>query len=148
MTQFATAEAPIRQLYAHYADAVWRKDVDAIGQCFTPDAEWRIEGMVLRGRSEIMTELDRSLKGVERTLVNFRTPQLELTGHRRGSGRVYVTEQYAWRTGPATMTVGRYYEYYTDCGDRWRISWRLVQVLYSGPTDMTGTFYEQASMLP
>lgn len=110
MTGFATAEAWIRQLHAHYADAVWRKDGAAIGQCFTPDAEWRVDGMVMRGRDEIVAEFDRSLAGVTRALVSFRTPQLELTGPDRGSGRVYVTEHFAWRGRAPTTTISRYYE--------------------------------------
>lgn len=148
MSQFATVEAWIRQLHAHYSDAVWCKDVSALGQCFTADAEWRIEGMVLRGRGEIMAEVERSLASVKRAFVAFHTPQLELTGAGRGSGRVYAVEHFAWVDGPPTTAIGRYYEYYVDCGDRWRMSWRLYQLLYAGPADMSGAFYERANLLP
>lgn len=45
MTDFSATEAAIRQLHALYADAVWRKDYESFGDCFTEDAEWRISGM-------------------------------------------------------------------------------------------------------
>ena len=57
MTDFAATEAAIRQLHARYVDAVWRKDYVAFGDCFTTDAEWRIAGMVLHGRAEIVATL-------------------------------------------------------------------------------------------
>ncbi|VWX52873.1 SgcJ/EcaC family oxidoreductase [Novosphingobium sp. 9U] len=142
MTDFATAEARIRQLHALYTDAVWRKDAAAFAQCFTPDAEWRVDGSVLRGRDEIVREFERTLAGVKRVLVGYRTPYLELTGAERASGRTYVTEHYAWTLGPPTTTIARYYEYYVDGGDPWCISWRLHELLYSGPGDLTGEFYE------
>lgn len=148
MTQFADAEACIRQLHAHYADAVWRKDAVAFAQCFTPDAEWRIGGQVMRGRAEIAREFERSLFSVRRVLIEFRTPQLELTGSDRASGKVYATEHFTWSKGRPTTAIGRYYEYYADAGDRWRISWRLYELLYSGPADLSGEFRENAALLP
>ena len=142
MTEFAAAEALIRQLHAQYADALWRKDLTAFAQCFTPEAEWRVGDLVMRGREEIVHEIERTLPRVHRVLLTFRTPQLELTGAGRASGRVYVTEHYAWTHRPATTTIARYYEYYAQIADRWRISWRLYQLLYSGPADIGGSFHE------
>ena len=40
MTNFVAAEAGIRQLQACCADAIWRKDADALGDCFAEDAVW------------------------------------------------------------------------------------------------------------
>lgn len=108
MTDFATAEALIRQLHAHYTDAAWRKDAAALAQCFTSDAEWRVESLVMRGRDEIMQEFRRTLPTVKRVLIHFRTPQLELTDPGRASGRVYVTEHFVWADRPPTTTIGRY----------------------------------------
>ena len=53
MTDFAAAEAGIRELHQRYTDAVWRQDFEAFAQCFAEDGEWRISGMALKGRPQI-----------------------------------------------------------------------------------------------
>ena len=53
MNDFLAAESAIQQLHARYIDAVWRKDADAFADCFAKDAEWKIAGMHMRGRTEI-----------------------------------------------------------------------------------------------
>ena len=42
MTELYVADSGIRQLYARYIDAVWRKDADAFGKCFAENGEWKI----------------------------------------------------------------------------------------------------------
>ena len=59
MSRFVEAETGIRQLHSHYIDAVWRKDPVAFGMCFTEDAEWRISGMIFRGRADITESITR-----------------------------------------------------------------------------------------
>jgi len=61
------AELAIRQLHVKYADAVWRKDFVAFGDCFAEDCEWRIGGMILRGRDEIV----HSFEGIVSTSIGF-----------------------------------------------------------------------------
>lgn len=148
MTDFVHAEARIRQLHADYTDAVWRKDAVAFGQCFSHDAEWRVDGLVMRGRDEITREFDRTVETVQRALITIGALQLELTGMQRASGRAYVTEHYAWHHQPPSTTISRYYEYYAGSGDRWRISWRFSELLYTGPADLTGAFHEGPGLAP
>ena len=62
MSDFVAAEAAIRQLHARYVDAVFRKDVEPLGDCFAEDAEWRVGGRIMRGRGEVMT----FMRGVRR----------------------------------------------------------------------------------
>ena len=38
--------------------------------------------------------------------------------------------------------MGLYYERFANGGDRWRSSWRLFQTLYTGPSDLSGSFHE------
>jgi ketosteroid isomerase-like protein len=147
MTDLATAEAAIRQLHARYVDAVWRKDYPAFADCFTADAEWRIAGMVLRGRAEIAATLERLMENFTRVLMTFRTPVLEV-GQGVATGRTYVTEQNAFRNGRAGNSIGLYYERFVDEGDRWRFSWRLFQLHYLGPADLSGDFFEQPDYGP
>ncbi|MDE8651420.1 nuclear transport factor 2 family protein [Novosphingobium album (ex Liu et al. 2023)] len=142
MSQFAAIEACIRQLHARYTDAVWRKDADAFGSCFSEDAQWRIAGRVFHGRGEIAAGFAQVAASAGRILLTFRTPQLEMTGRGRAGGRVYVTEQCTWRDRPPSTSIGRYFEHYVDEGDCWRFSWRLFQLFYYGPADLTGDFFE------
>lgn len=142
MSEFVEAEAHVRQLHAHYTDAVWRQDLAAVGDCYTPDAEWRISGLVLRGRVEIEAGFSAALKTCNRVLTTFRTPLVELTGLGEASARVYVTEQCTWTDKAPTMNIGRYYDRCVADGDRWRFAWRLFQLLYTGPADLTGEYQE------
>lgn len=147
MTDFLVAEAGVRQLHAHYVDAVWRKDYEAFGDCFTQDAEWRISGMVLRGRDDIVWNLKRLLPRFRRVLMTFRTPVLQV-GEGTATGRTYVTEQSSLLDGSPGMTIGTYYERFVDQGDRWRCNWRLFQLHYMGPEDLSGPFFENPDFGP
>lgn len=141
MTDFVVAETAIRQLHARYVDAVWRKDLGAFGDCFAEDAEWRIGGMVLRGRAEIVPTFERILTHFNRILLAFRTPVLEV-GNGTASGRTYVNEQTARKVGGPSTAIGLYFERFVDEGDKWRFKWRLWQTLYRGSADLSGIFFD------
>jgi uncharacterized protein (TIGR02246 family) len=141
MTELIVAEAQIRQLQARYTDAVWRHDYSAFADCFIEDGEWRISGMILKGRTEIKNTIERILGNFRRVLISFDTPILSV-GDGTAMGRTYVTEKCAWKNGEANISIGRYYERFVEDGDRWRFAWRLFQVHYRGPADFSGTFYD------
>lgn len=147
MTDFIVAETAIRQLHSRCIDAVWRRDYAAFGDCFTEPAEWRIAGMVLRGRAQIVSALERFITNSQRVLMTFRTPILEV-GNGVASGRTYVSEQNAFINGRPGTTIGIYYERFVDQGDRWRFNWRLFQLHYAGPPDLSGSFFEHADYGP
>lgn len=137
----AHAEAGIRQLHAAYTDAVWRQDSEAFADCFTADGEWRISGRVFRGRADIRDGIARILSNFIRVLITFRTPSLEV-GDGFATGRTYIDEKCAWKNGNTNISIGRYYERFVDEGDRWRFSWRLFELHYRGPPDLSGIFFE------
>ena len=147
MTDFLVVEAAIRQLHARYADAVWRKDLDAFGDCFADDAEWRIGGRILRGRAQIVENLKRLLPNFHRILMTFRTPIVEV-GNGTATSRTYVTENNIFIDGRPGCSIGIYYERFVDQGNRWRFSWRLFQTHYLGPADMTGPLFENPDFGP
>lgn len=134
------AEA-IRDLHARYADAVWRKDFSAFGECFTAEAEWRVGGLELHGRMAITATIEKILANFRKVLLNFHAPILSRID---GSlvGRTYVTEQVSRTDGTANVSIGRYYERFVLDDGRWRFAWRLFQLHYSGPPDLSGTYYE------
>ena len=141
MTELVVAEAQIRQLHARYTDAVWRQDYAAFADCFTEDGEWRISGMVLKGRTDIKAMIERILGNFNRVLISFGTPILSV-GAGSATGRTYITEKCAWKNGERSTSIGRYYERFVEDGDRWRFAWRLFQLHYRGPADLSGTFYD------
>jgi ketosteroid isomerase-like protein len=147
VTDFVVAEAAIRQLHARYADAVWRKDYDAFGDCFAEDAEWRITGLVLRGRAAIVESVRSRLDLNHRVLMTFRTPILTV-GDGTASGRTYVTEQNAFKNGRPGSSIAIYFERFVDQGDRWRFSWRLFQLHYLGKADLTDPFFDNPDYGP
>jgi uncharacterized protein (TIGR02246 family) len=139
MGDFADLEAGIRQLHARYADATWRKDYEAFADCFADDAEWRIAGMVLAGREAITSNIARMMASFERVLITFQTPNLQV-GQGTASGRTYAVEHYA---GPlyTGMSMGVYYEHFVRQSDGWRFAWRLFDLQYMGPADLSGSFF-------
>jgi uncharacterized protein (TIGR02246 family) len=148
MTDFAAAECGIRQLHARYADATWRKDAQSFAECFTEDGEWRISGMVLKGRPEIAETIGQILGVANRVLISFRTPLIEV-GQGEAYGRTYVTEQCSWNNGREPNTsIGRYYERFVERDGRWLFRWRVFQILYSGPADLSGTYTDQPDFGP
>ncbi len=149
MSRFCEVECAIRQLHARYADAVWRKDLDAFGDCFTEDAEWRIGGRIQRGRSDIVDNLRRLLPNFERVLMTFRTPLLDL-GEEEGTAtaRTYVTENNIFADGRPGCSIGIYYERFVEQEGRWRFKWRLFQTHYLGPADISGPLFPNPDFGP
>jgi uncharacterized protein (TIGR02246 family) len=147
MSDFAAAECGIRQLHARYTDAVWRKDPQSFAECFTADGEWRISGMALKGRAEIAETIERILANARRVLMTFRTPLIEVSG-KTAFGRTYVTEQCSWTHREPNISIGRYYEHFVEEDGRWLFRWRLFQILYSGPEDLSGTYHDQPDFGP
>lgn len=141
MTAFHQAEPAIRQLYAHYVDAVWRKDHVAFGECFTEDAEWKISGMTIRGRAQIAAFMQQVFPRYRFIMLNFRTPLLTL-GDGTAEARSYVSEQSVMSDGKAYGPLGIYYDRLLLQGDRWRYDWRLFHTCYAGPPDLSGSFFE------
>ncbi len=147
MTDFTTIECAIRQLHARYCDAVWRKDFAAFADCFAEDAEWRIAGNIFTGRENIKTAITGILVNFSRILMTLQTPILEV-GEGIAYGRTYSTEHTRLITGERGLSVGTYYERFIDDGDRWRFSWRLFQLHYSGPPDLSGPFFDNPDYGP
>jgi uncharacterized protein (TIGR02246 family) len=147
MQDLAGVQAEILDLHARYTDAVWRKDDDAFAALFTPDGEWRISGRVMRGRAEIGATIGAILGNFTAVLFTYRVPILHIDGD-EVSARVMVDERCAWKNGNRNIAIGRYYERFARHEGRWLFSWRLFELHYRGPPDMTGQFFEHADYGP
>jgi hypothetical protein len=144
MTDFAAAEAAIRQLHARYIDAVWRQDYAALGDCFSRDCEWRIANRIVRGRDEAMGFLQEMAAGFDCMFISLGTPILEV-GQGEATGRTYFNARNRLKSGESFAPIGVYYERFVDEGDRWRFKWRLFQTHYQGPADMSGEMVAHTS---
>ncbi len=140
MSEFHVVECAVRQLHARYIDALWRKDAEAFGDLFAEDAEWKVAGMHLRGRAEIRSTFATFMKHIDRTLMTFSTPILEV-GDGWATGRTHVTENNKFADGQTASTVGIYYERYVEQGGRWLFQFRHWNLYYIGPPDLSGSFY-------
>ena len=136
MNEFVVADSGIRQLHAHFVDAVWRKDAAAFAECFATDGEWKIAGLHIRGRSEIGSQFARLLSVCERVRIIVGMPILSVE-QRTATGRIHVTELAKLRDGSSALTLGVYYDRYIEDGDCWKFQWRHWALHYRGPTDLS-----------
>lgn len=141
MIDLGQAEFEIRQLQARYADALWRKDPDSFAALFTRDGEWKVAGLLMRGREEIRSTFAAFMKHTGRTLMTFRTPIVEVVdGELRA--RTYVTEQNKFANGEHADTIGIYYETFAEEDGRLRFRFRHWNMYYIGPGDLSADFFD------
>ena len=148
MNDFVAVECMVRQLHARYADAVWRKDIVAFGDCFTPDAEWRIAGRALRGRAGVTAFMADAFGAFNKILLTMRTPIVSLDSPGEASSRCYFTEDSQFADGRPLASIGVYYDRIVDQGDRWRFASRIFVTEYSGATDFSERFHDNADFGP
>jgi len=141
MTDVLVADYAIRQLHARYVDAAWRKDVEALMDCFTEDAEWKIAGMHLHGRDLIGRTFKNLISTSERILMLLSLPVLQI-GEGTASGRIYVTEIIKRPDGTAARTIGIYDDRYVGEGLTWRFLSRHWTIAYRGPADFSAPILE------
>ena len=141
MSDFYMAEIGIRQLQARYADAVWRKDYRAFGECFTENAEWRIAGHVLQGRKKCVDLLAMFMDKFDRVRMTLQTPIIHMDSE-NVTGRTDVIEHNILKDGQRNITIGNYYDRFVHEDGLWRFGWHYYQLYYLGAPDMSGKFYE------
>jgi uncharacterized protein (TIGR02246 family) len=135
------AESGIRQLYARYADAVWRKDFDTFADCFTEDAVWKIAGQTARGREAIVALFARSVEPSERVMMRVGIPLIALDGT-AATGRTQVSELIKRKNGTAQRTLAVYYDRLAERGGVWRFQWHHFNLYYLGPPDLSAPYLE------
>jgi len=138
---FLLAEAGIRQLYARYADAVWRKDRAAFLDCFTEDAVWKIARQTLEGHKAIGDFFEMSTAPSHKVMFWWSNPALEVSGD-TASGRLQVTELIKRLDGASARTLAVYYERYAKSGGAWLLSFHHFNMYYLGPPDLSDDYYD------
>ena len=138
---FLLAESGIRQLYGRYADAIWRKDSVAFGDCFTDDAVWKIAGRTVTGRADIVSFFEMTLIPSERVMMWVGIPLLDI-GDGTASGRTQVTELIKRKDGSSRRTLAIYYDRFIEAGAVWRFQWHHFNLAYLGPPDLSDNYLE------
>ena len=137
MTDFATADAGIRQLHARFIDAVWRKDAEAFANLFAKDGEWKIAGFHFRGRDEIGPGFAKLLGVCQRVQLILGPPLLDV-GNGEATSRMSVTEIAKMNDGAGAITMGVYYDRYVEEDGAWRFKMRHWGFHYRGPLELNG----------
>lgn len=144
MTDFVTAECGIRQLYARFVDAVWRKDDADFAALWAEDAEWKIATMHFRGRDEIRSAFARLLGACQRVQFIPGPVLLDLAPDGTAIGRVNCTELAKLGTGGQSMNIGVYHDRYVEKDGKWLFQIKHFSLHYSGPVDLTTDFVTES----
>ena len=135
------AESAIRQLHARYADACWRRDAEALRDCFTADAVWDFSSGAQQGPDAIVAFLATGFTHYRRILVTCGTPIVTLKSE-GASARTWLVEDGVRADGARYRLIGHYSERFANQGGGWRIAWRRFQPHFSGLPGMTGDFID------
>jgi uncharacterized protein (TIGR02246 family) len=136
---FLLAECAIRQLHAGFVDIAWRQDADRFAKCFTEDGEWKIAGMVMKGRDEIRSTFAKLLGACEKVWLNISPPLITLDGNDRAVSRTHATEYARMKEvagGGNYLTFGIYYDRYARVDGKWLFSARHFGLQYRGPVEL------------
>lgn len=138
---FLLAESGIRQLFARYADAVWRKDFETFADCFSQDAVWKIAGRTAQGRAEIVKLFAASVEPSEKVMMRVGLPVIDL-GEDGATGRTQVSELIKRKDGSAQRTLAVYYDRFVAQDGVWRFQWHHFNLYYLGPPDLSGPYLD------
>ncbi len=139
MSDFAEADAGIRQLHARFTDAVWRQDAELFADCFARDGVWKIAGMEMKGREEIADACRRMLGRCSHIHLIVGLPIIEVNGD-TAIGRLNMTEFARMNDGATAMTIGWYHDRYVQEAGKWHFQHRHWSMKYRGAPDLTGAF--------
>jgi uncharacterized protein (TIGR02246 family) len=138
---FLLAESGIRQLWARYSDAVWRKDFAAFGDCFTEDAVWKIAGMTVHGRAEIVERFAASVDPSHKVMLRFSVPLVTIV-EGGASARTQVSELIKRNDGSAQRTLAVYYDRCAERDGVWRFRRHHFNLYYLGPPDLSAPYLD------
>jgi hypothetical protein len=117
----------IRNVVIAYCDAIWRDDIDAVVQLFSPDGTLEVSNGPLAGRAAPMGhEQLRSFFSDGTKLMSPRpfnhNHLVELLGRGEATGRCYVELRSSIDFGWVAAVI--YQDDYIKIGDKWRLKRR------------------------
>ncbi|BFM07517.1 nuclear transport factor 2 family protein [Halioxenophilus aromaticivorans] len=130
------ADFHIRQLYARFEDAAFRKDGKAYAALFTEDGEWKLGAMHIKGQSEIATTFAKLLGYTQKVQMITGKPLLKIDSN-KAIARSQCTELTKMPDGSSSMAIGVYHDRFEKIGDQWLFRWRHFALHYRGPIDFS-----------
>ncbi|SRR6266508_3852241 len=131
-------ELAIRTLVARYADAVMRRDCDAVRATWSHDGAWDLGFARAAGADEIVALWERLMAKCDLVLQTVHSGTV-VVERERGRGRWYFTELNRDHDGNGIMMAAVYDDVYTKLDGEWRFSSRRFDVRYRGPAVLTGS---------
>lgn len=140
MTIEREIEAGVRQLLAHAGDCVWRKDLEAYGQCWASDGEWKLLGMTAQGREAIKAAWWQQMAPFDTVWHVAQNVHFGFDGA-EAIARLYLEETMQITGGGAQSVRGIYHDRYKREQGRWVFARRHFDLTYMGPSDFSGRFF-------
>jgi len=132
-------ELALQNLMSRYVDAVFRRDAEAWAATWAEDACWNLLGNDVVGRENIVGLWQQMMGGFEFALMMPSSCLFEISGD-SATGCYYLQEFTRDLQGETATLVSRYIDTYSRVEGQWQYQSRKYEILYHGPTDLTGTF--------
>lgn len=131
----------IQQLAQTYADGVMQRDVDIWGSTWAEQGEWALPGMAapIKGRETLKPFWSQVMQGYPYVL-HWVQPGLITVNGDKATARFYVQENIKDAKGDQVRVAGVYDDKLVRENGKWKFAKRDFNVLYRGPTDLTGNF--------
>lgn len=134
------SQLEIRELVAHYSEAISRGNVADFLSTWAPDAEWEILGKHAKGHAELEAVLLSFTKGFAFVVQRVSGGELTIDGD-RARGRWTVTENAKTLDGNAILAIALYRDDYRRIDGRWRFAHRRLVPIYMGPPDLSAPHF-------
>jgi uncharacterized protein (TIGR02246 family) len=108
----------IRMLVERYADAINRRDVEALAETWAPDGVWEIGGVRYEGRDAIITRWQPLMSSIVWVVQTINNGTVDADGD-DATCRWYHTDFVCQGDGTRRMSVGLYYDTCTRREGRW-----------------------------
>jgi ketosteroid isomerase-like protein len=137
----------IRDLLARYTDAVYRKDWEAVSDCWASDGVWHAFGQKTEGRAEIIGWLTALTAMFSLIWQNAHTMILEIDGD-VATARLYVDEITCDMGDVRRFAMGIYHDRYKRIENKWVFAERHWDLLYLGDSDLSAKIWEMPTFGP
>jgi ketosteroid isomerase-like protein len=135
---FATEYVEIRQLVERYADAVNRVDAKDWGACWAPAGVWDLGGRVMEGRDAVVAFWKQVMPTFPFVVQVIHSGVVNSVDGDRATGTWYLSEYMHRDDGSRNHGIGCYRDEYVRLNGEWHFAKRRYDLLYSGPTDLSG----------
>ncbi|MGI9287954.1 MAG: nuclear transport factor 2 family protein [Pseudomonadales bacterium] len=132
-------ELDLRRLMDRYIDAVNRRDGGDWAATWAEDATWSLMGKEVSGRDNIVTQWQQMIEGFEFAIMMPSSGSFEVQGD-SATGHWYLQEFTRDVGGNAALVLGHYRDTYIRAQKHWLYQTRHYNVIYYGPTDLSGQY--------